>query len=97
MPISPRDGGVRLRLYIQPRASRTEVAGLHDDVIRIRLAAPPVDGAANKSLVRFLARRLGVRQSEVTLAAGQSSRRKTVDVTGLSVEEARTRLLKPEA
>ena len=61
-PVSPLEAiadGVRLRLRIQPRASRSEVVGLHGDTIRIRLAAPPVDGAANEELVRYLAEVLG--------------------------------------
>lgn len=93
MPVAPRGDGVRLRLHIQPRASRTEVAGLHGDAIRIRLAAPPVDGAANEALIRFLARQLRVRQADVSVVAGLAGRRKTVDVRGVTVEEARRRLL----
>jgi uncharacterized protein len=80
------DGGVRLRLRIQPRASRTEVAGLHGDAIRIRLAAPPVDGAANEALLKFLADKLSVPRSCVRLTAGKTSRSKVVTVTGIDVQ-----------
>jgi uncharacterized protein (TIGR00251 family) len=66
-PISPSATGVRLRLRIQPRASREEVVGVSGDAIRIRLTAPPVDGAANEALVRFLALRLEVPRSAVEL------------------------------
>jgi len=82
-PVEDTGDGVRLRLRIQPRASRTEVAGLHGDAIRIRLSAPPVDGAANEALVRFLAERLGVPVRAVEIVAGHGGRQKTVHVQGV--------------
>jgi uncharacterized protein (TIGR00251 family) len=75
---------VSLQVYVQPRASRNELAGIHDGRLRIRLAAPPVEGAANEALLRFLADRLEVPRSAVRIVAGVSSRRKRVVVTGLS-------------
>ncbi|HEV2291874.1 MAG TPA: DUF167 family protein [Gemmatimonadales bacterium] len=86
-----------LRLYIQPRASRTEVVGLHGDAIKVRLAAPPVDGAANEELVRSLAEALDVPRGAVTLVAGASGRRKQVQVDGIDVSFATRRLLGPGA
>jgi uncharacterized protein (TIGR00251 family) len=83
---------VRLRLRIQPRASREEVAGVAGDAIKLRLTAPPVDGAANEALVRFLAARLEVPRSAVELVSGRSGRTKLVAVTGVSPEEAAQRL-----
>ncbi len=91
-PVAAVLGGVRLRLRIQPRASREEVAGVAGDAIRVRLSAPPVEGAANEALVRFLADRLDVSRSAVDLVSGQTSRNKLVEVHGVSVEEARRRL-----
>lgn len=88
-------GGVRLRLRVQPRASRTEVAGTHGDAIRVRLTAPPVDGAANEALVRFLAERLGVSRAAVRVVSGETSRSKVVEVDGVEVGAARARLLSP--
>jgi uncharacterized protein (TIGR00251 family) len=85
-------GGVRLRLRIQPRASRTEVAGTHGDAIRVRLTAPPVDGAANEALVRFLAERLGVSRAAVRVVSGETSRSKVVEVDGVDPGAARARL-----
>jgi uncharacterized protein (TIGR00251 family) len=84
--------GVRLKLRVQPRASRTELAGLHGDEIRIRIAAPPVDGAANEALVRFLAERLGVARSAVRVTSGAGSRSKTVIVSGVSRDQAAQQL-----
>ncbi len=85
--------GVRIAIQVQPRASRTELAGLHGEALKIRLAAPPVDGAANEALIRFLAGTLGVPRAAVTIASGQSGRRKSVAVTGLSLADV-ARLLK---
>lgn len=73
---------------MQPRASRTELAGLHGTEIRIRVAAPPVDGAANEALIRFVARRLGVPRALVAIAAGETSRSKVVSVEGVTVADA---------
>lgn len=82
----------RLEVYVQPRASRTEVAGVHDGRIKIRLAAPPVDGAANAELVGFVASRLGVAKSKVRVVAGDASRRKMLEIEGVDPETLRRRL-----
>jgi hypothetical protein len=79
-------------VYVQPRASRTEVVGWQGDALKIRLAAPPVDGAANRALVRFLAKMLAVSSREVTIVAGASSRRKRVAVSSLTQRQALQRL-----
>lgn len=69
-----------LTLHVQPGAKRTEVAGLHGDAMKIRLAAPPVDGKANAELVRFLADAFGVAARQVTLVRGETSRQKVVRI-----------------
>ena len=92
MPIEQVRDGVRLAVRVQPRAARSEVAGLFGDRIRIRLAAPPVDGAANDALVRFLAAALGVPARAVEITGGLASRSKTVVASGVSVAEATARL-----
>ncbi|MDQ5879074.1 MAG: uncharacterized protein QG638_1809 [Pseudomonadota bacterium] len=83
------DGRLTLTLHIQPGAKKTEVAGEHGDALKIRLAAPPVDGKANAALLAFIAERLGVPKSAVTLKSGQTSRRKVVEVEGASAEVVR--------
>ncbi len=90
--IAATTGGVRLTLHVQPRASRTEVAGPHGDALKVRLAAPPVEGAANEELVRFLAERLKVPRSAVTLVSGMGGRRKVVVVAGVMEHQVRERL-----
>jgi uncharacterized protein (TIGR00251 family) len=86
-----------LLIHVQPRAARTEVAGRYGDAIKIRLRAPPVDGAANEELLRFLAERLGVARSALRLVAGESSRRKRVAVTGGPADLERRLLAPPRA
>jgi uncharacterized protein (TIGR00251 family) len=76
------DGRITLTLHIQPGAKKTEFAGLHGDALKIRLAAPPVDGKANEALVKFVAETLGLAKSAVSLKSGQTSRRKVLEVTG---------------
>lgn len=75
-------------MHVVPRARETIVAGRHGDAVKIRLAAPPVDGAANEELVRFLAERLSVPRSAVTIAAGQTGRRKMVKISGIETAAA---------
>lgn len=80
------DGSITLTLHIQPGARRTECAGLHGDALKIRLAAPPVDGKANAALIEYVAARLGCGRAAVTLKSGQTSRRKVLVVTGCTPE-----------
>jgi uncharacterized protein (TIGR00251 family) len=74
---------MRLDVYIQPRASKTELAGMHGGHIKIRVAAPPVEGAANDALIEFVARRLGIAKGRVRLISGKSSRRKALEIDGV--------------
>lgn len=73
-------GRTTLTLHIQPGAKKTEVAGVHGDALKIRLAAPPVDGKANAALIDFLAARLGLSKSQLSLKSGQTSRRKVLEL-----------------
>lgn len=93
--LSVRDAqsGAAIIIQVQPRASKDEVAGLQGDAIKIRLTAPPVDGAANEALVKFLAKTLGVRPADVEIVAGHSSRRKVVSIVGLTPAQVQDRLL----
>ncbi len=77
-----QDGAYLFEVRVQPRASRDRVVGLHGGALKVALCAPPVDGAANDALCRFLARALGVPRRAVTIVRGQRSRDKTVRVEG---------------
>jgi uncharacterized protein len=86
--IEERDGACLLNLYATPRASRTKVVGMHDGRIKLQVAAPPVDGAANDAITAYLAGVLGVGRSSVTLVAGQTGKRKVARVEGVSAATA---------
>jgi uncharacterized protein (TIGR00251 family) len=77
--------GFRITFHVQPKASRTELAGKHGDAVKVRIQAPPVDGEANAELLRFVATSLGVSGREVELISGASSRRKVVEVRGVTL------------
>lgn len=85
MPNPSRIAG-RVKIYVQPGSSRTEVAGMFDGCVKVRLAAPPVDGAANRLLIEFVAQKLRVGKSNVQLVSGTSSRRKVIEVAGMTRE-----------
>jgi uncharacterized protein (TIGR00251 family) len=74
------DGSITLEIHAQPGAKRTEVAGMHGDCLKIRLAAPAVEGRANDTLVAFLAASFGVPRRNVTLVRGETGRRKTLRI-----------------
>ena len=80
LPWRFRQNSLSLTLHIQPGAKKTELAGLYGDALKIRLAAPPVDGQANTALIAFLSERLGIAKSAIHLKSGLSSRRKLVEV-----------------
>lgn len=84
--IDARDNAVRFAVHVQPRASRSEITGLHGDAMKIRVDAPPVDGAANAALIELLADALGVSRRSVQVVGGEHSRRKIVEVVGVHAE-----------
>ena len=90
--IEERQGAVYVRIRVQPKASRNTIQVEQGGCIRITLTAPPVEGAANKALCAFLAQKLRVARTAVTLRAGAKSRDKTVAVRGVSYQEVRERL-----
>jgi uncharacterized protein len=84
--------GVLIRLRVTPRAKATALDGLHADALRLRIAAPPVEGKANAAVLGYLAPVLGVRRQDLSLVRGARGRDKTVQVTGLDVAEVLARL-----
>jgi hypothetical protein len=94
LKITEVEGGVTFAVRVVPQASRSEIAGIHGDALKIRVTAPPVEGRANEALVAFLAKRLGVRKSQVEIVAGATSRRKTIHVIGLLAHEVEECLLR---
>ena len=87
---SPADGGITLQIRATPGAKRSEIVGVVDDRLRIRIHAPAVEGKANAELVRFLAAWAGVRRSAVTIGRGEHAREKTVHLSGVTAPPALT-------
>jgi len=90
--ITTQDGGVTFPVKVVPRASRNEIAGIQGEAIRVRLTAPPVEGAANRALVKLLAGVLKVPEHDIEIVAGHAGRQKVVRVAGLSVHELEAHL-----
>ena len=86
------DGSTLLSLYIQPKASRNQIIGLHDGALKLAITAPPVDGQANAALIGFLAETLGVTKKDITITHGHSGRRKELAVRGLPATLIRQKL-----
>ena len=82
----------RLTVRVVPRASRTEIVGAWEDGVKIRVAAPPVDGAANDELIRFLARRLGLPRAAIHIVSGATGRTKGVRIDGAPADLVSTLL-----
>lgn len=81
--------GVIFKIRVQPRASKTEIAGLYGDSLKIKVASPPVDGIANKACLEFLADKLGVSKSSISLISGFKGRNKTIKVCGINSDDVK--------
>jgi uncharacterized protein len=92
--LATKDGRVTFAVRVQPRASKSGVAGELDGVLKIRLAAPPVEGRANEELIRLLAELFDAPRQRVAILSGQTSKNKVVSVSGISVDEAERILAK---
>jgi len=77
-----KDGAIIFNARVAPRASKSEIVGFHDGALKIRIASPPVDGAANAELIKVLAKRFNVAKSAVKIIAGQSSKTKQIKIVG---------------
>ena len=84
--------GVTIKVYVAPRSSSNKVMGVHNGSIKVSLTAPPVEGAANKALVEFMAKVLGVPRGAVRITSGETSRHKTVSVAGVGAQDVLKRL-----
>jgi uncharacterized protein (TIGR00251 family) len=85
--ITAAEGGAAFGVRVVPRASKNEIGGRHGDAVKIRLTAPPVEGAANQALIDFLAERLDVSKTQIEILSGHASRDKIVCVVGMTPQE----------
>ena len=90
-----RDNGVAIHLLIQPRASKNEVVGSQGEELKVRLTSPPVEGAANRLCCEYIAKKLGLAKSAVTLESGETSRHKRLFLPGVSAAEVLSALTVP--
>ena len=84
---SESNGSIAFSVRVVPRASKSEIIGEHDGALKVRIASPPVDGAANAELIKLLAKQLGVSKSNVDIIGGQASKTKQVRVTGITAAQ----------
>ncbi len=85
--------GPIFRVRVQPGASKSEIVGVQEDALRIRISAPPVEGKANRALVQFLAEQLEVRRSQVEILSGHATRRKTIHIIGKGTQNKLQKLI----
>ena len=90
IPVSESDEGIVFQVRVVPRSSRSEMAGIQGDSLKVRLKAPPVEGRANEECVRFLAGLLGVKKDRVRIVSGLKSKTKTIAVSGLQKKDLET-------
>lgn len=89
MIIQQKNDVVTVSVYVQPRAARTEIVGEHNGALKLRVAAPPVDGAANEELIGFFAKLAQVPARNVRIRSGAASRTKVVEVTDITADQLR--------
>lgn len=87
--VQDSEEGAVLALQVQPKAARTEYVGVHGDALKFRVAAPPVDGAANEEICRYLAERFGLRKGDVIVQTGQASRHKRIMLKRVQAKRVR--------
>jgi len=90
MAVRKSENGISIDCWIQPKASKTAVSGIHGTSIKITVAAPPEDGKANAELCAFLSKTLGISKSSVQIKSGQASRRKIIFCLGASKEKLKS-------
>jgi len=84
LKFSETEKGITFSVRVQPRASRSEINGEIDGVLKLRLAAPPVDGEANEECIRFLSKLLGISKGQIEIVSGQTSRNKIIRINGIA-------------
>jgi uncharacterized protein len=92
IPIHDTSDGATFAIKVHPRAGKNAITGELGDALKLSLTVPPVEGRANEACIEFLANLLKVPRSSVTIASGQSSRRKVIRVSGVSADEVQKRL-----
>ena len=82
-----KDNAITIEVRVVPRASRSEIVGVHDGALKVRIASPPVDGAANAELIKLFSKKFGVSKSDIIIVGGETSKSKRIKITNLSQSE----------
>ncbi|HQX55887.1 MAG TPA: DUF167 domain-containing protein [Pyrinomonadaceae bacterium] len=82
-----KDGSIVFDVRVVPRASKSEIVGEHDGALKVRIASPPVDGAANAELIKLFAKKFRVAKSDITIVSGETSKNKRIKIANLSQSE----------
>jgi uncharacterized protein (TIGR00251 family) len=88
------DDGVELSVIVVPRSSRCEIAGIHNNSLRIKLTSPPVDNEANVQCCSFIAKQLGIAKKQVSIIRGKTARKKVVKIAGVTESEVRRKMVR---
>ena len=88
------DDGVELNVLVVPRSSRCEIAGIHNNALRIKLTSPPVDNEANIQCCDFIAKQLGIAKRQVSIIRGKTARKKVVKIAGVTESEVRRKMVR---
>jgi hypothetical protein len=94
--ISVKPGAVEIAVSVVPRSSRCEIAGIHNNALRIKLTSPPVDNEANKQCCEFIAKQMGIARRQVAIIRGQTSRHKVLRIEGVVEQEVQEKLLRKD-
>lgn len=86
IPLHQTEAGVVFAIRVIPRASRSEIVGIKEDALKLRITAPPVDGKANEECLRVIADFFGVKRRQVSIVGGQTARNKTISIAGATRE-----------
>lgn len=85
--IQETQGGVLLHLFVQPKSSKNEIVGPHNDELKVKITSPPVDGQANEAVIKFFSKLLRIPKGQIELIRGETSRHKVIKIHGLSTED----------
>jgi len=84
IPYKKTKNGIMIEVKVEPRSSRRQISGIMDnDILKVKLTAPPVDGSANEQLIELISETIGIRKSQIKIVRGQSSKRKLIEITGV--------------
>jgi uncharacterized protein (TIGR00251 family) len=85
--IKETKNGVILRIHVVPKSAKSEISGIQDDALKLKITSPPVEGQANEACIKFLSDILGVRKTHVKIVSGHKSRKKTIAIEGIGKKE----------